>query len=84
MDVCAGGGECRRTDNAAERALRHGVIWRRTSGGTDSAAGSQFVGQLLSGGDVPSAGSAGAGLPDRVLRGEFPRATGSLAAKLSG
>ena len=35
-------------NNAAERALRHGVIWRRTSGGTDSVGGSRFVGQLLS------------------------------------
>ena len=35
-------------NNAAERALRHGVIWRRTSGGTDRVGGSRFVGQLLS------------------------------------
>ena len=35
-------------NNAAERALRHGVIWRRTSGGTDSVRGSLFVGRLLS------------------------------------
>ena len=30
-------------NNAAERALRHGVIWRKTSYGTDSPAGSRFV-----------------------------------------
>ena len=35
-------------NNAAERALRHGVIWRKTSGGTDSERGSRFVGQVLS------------------------------------
>ena len=35
-------------NNAAERALRHGVIWRKTSGGTDSERGSRFVGQILS------------------------------------
>lgn len=35
-------------NNAAERALRHGVIWRKTSGGTDSERGGQFVGHLLS------------------------------------
>ena len=35
-------------NNAAERALRHGVIWRKTSGGTDSERGSRFVGQMLS------------------------------------
>jgi transposase len=35
------------TNNAAERALRHAVIWRRVSGGTDSEAGSRFVERLL-------------------------------------
>jgi transposase len=31
------------TNNTAERALRHGVIWRKLSFGTQSAAGSRFV-----------------------------------------
>ena len=35
------------TNNPAERALRHGVIWRKTSGGTASVGGSQFVSRLL-------------------------------------
>jgi len=35
------------TNNAAERALRHGVIWRHTSFGTHSAAGSRFVERML-------------------------------------
>lgn len=35
------------TNNAAERAERHAVIWRRTSGGTDSARGSRFVERML-------------------------------------
>jgi transposase len=35
------------TNNASERALRHAVIWRRISGGTDSAAGSRFVERML-------------------------------------
>ena len=35
------------TNNAAERAPRHAVIWRRISGGTDSAAGSRFVERML-------------------------------------
>jgi transposase len=35
-------------NNAAERALRHGVIWRKTSGGTDGERGSRFVERLLS------------------------------------
>lgn len=36
------------TNNAAERALRHAVLWRKTSSGTDSAVGGVFVGNLLS------------------------------------
>jgi transposase len=36
------------TNNAAERALRHAVIWRRISGGTDGEVGSRFVERMLS------------------------------------
>lgn len=35
------------TNNAAEQALRHAVIWRKLSFGTQSAAGSRFVERLL-------------------------------------
>jgi len=35
------------TNNCAERALRHPVIWRRLSSGTHSAQGSLFVERLL-------------------------------------
>jgi transposase len=35
------------TNNASERALRHGVIWRKLSFGTQSEAGSRFVETLL-------------------------------------
>jgi transposase len=35
------------TNNAAERALRFAVIWRRISGGTDSQRGSRFVERTL-------------------------------------
>jgi transposase len=35
------------TNNAAERALRHAVIWRKLSFGTQSAAGSRFVETML-------------------------------------
>lgn len=35
------------TNNAGERALRHAVIWRKLSFGTQSAAGSRFVETLL-------------------------------------
>jgi transposase len=36
------------TNNAAERAVRHAVQWRKTSYGTDSQAGSRFVARILS------------------------------------
>src|SRR5215468_3552842 len=35
------------TNNAAERAVRHAVIWRRISGGTASESGSRFVERML-------------------------------------
>jgi transposase len=35
------------TNNEAERTARHGVLWRKTSGGTDSAQGSRFVERIL-------------------------------------
>jgi transposase len=35
------------TNDAAERALRHAVSWRRVSAGTDSADGSRFVERML-------------------------------------
>lgn len=35
------------TNNAAERALRHAVCWRKTSYGTDSGGGSRFVERVL-------------------------------------
>ncbi len=36
------------TNNASERSLRHAVIWRKLSFGTQSASGSRFVETLLS------------------------------------
>src|SRR4051812_33599115 len=38
----------KRTNNQAERALPHGVIYGRLSGGTDSESGSRFVERMLS------------------------------------
>lgn len=35
------------TNNAAERAVRHAVCWRKTSYGTDGVAGSRFVERVL-------------------------------------
>ena len=39
--------EVQPTNNAAERALRHAVIWRKLSFGTKSDAGSRFVETML-------------------------------------
>ena len=35
------------TNNAAEQALRHGVLWRKTSFGTQSVSGSLFVERMM-------------------------------------
>ena len=35
------------TNNAAERALRHGVLWRKSSFGTHSETGSRFVERVM-------------------------------------
>lgn len=35
------------TNNQAERSLRHAVLYRKTSGGTDSESGSRFVERIL-------------------------------------
>lgn len=35
------------TNNAAERALRHGVLWRKSSFGTQSEAGSRYVERMM-------------------------------------
>ena len=35
------------TNTAAERAVRHAVCWRKTSGGTDGESGSRFVERVL-------------------------------------
>ena len=40
-------GDVEPTNNAAERGLRHGVLWRLTSFGTHSPDGSRFVERML-------------------------------------
>ena len=35
------------TNNHGERVLRHAVVWRKSSYGTDSEAGSRFVERML-------------------------------------
>ena len=54
------------TNNAAERALRHAVIWRRISGGTDSEAGSRFVERMLT--VVATCRQQGTGVLDYLTR----------------
>ncbi|HIC38218.1 MAG TPA: IS66 family transposase [Candidatus Marinimicrobia bacterium] len=41
-------GDVEPTNNASERSLRHAVIWRKLSFGTQSASGSRFVETMLS------------------------------------
>lgn len=36
------------TNNRAERAIRHAVLWRKTSGGTQTEEGERFVERILS------------------------------------
>lgn len=58
------------TNNAAERAVRHAVCWRKTSYGTDSERGSRFVERLLT--VVASCRHQGRGVLDflvQALRG---------------
>ena len=72
-------------NNAAERALRHGVIWRKLSLGMASEAGSRFVERLLW--VVESCRQGGTergGLPHGVLDGEAERAADPVPADLSG
>jgi len=38
---------CEPTNNRAKRALRHAVLWRKSSFGTQSEAGSRFVERML-------------------------------------
>ena len=54
------------TNNAAERAVRHAVCWRKTSFGTDSERGSRFVERMLS--VVATCRSQGRGVMDFLAR----------------
>jgi transposase len=62
------------TNNAAERALRHAVIWRKLSFGTQSAAGGRFVERMLT--VIETCRRAG--------RNAFAWLTGAVRAWLSG
>ena len=54
------------TNNHAERALRHGVIYRKLSGGTDSEHGSRFVERMLT--VVATCRQQGIGVLDYMTR----------------
>lgn len=68
------------TNNAAERALRHAVIWRRISGGTDSEGGSRFVERVLSA--VATCRQEKRGVPDYLTRCHRARLLGMEAPSL--
>lgn len=55
------------TNNDAERVLRHAVLWRKSSGGTDSEAGSRFVADAECRGHLSAAESQRLGVTDRLL-----------------
>jgi transposase len=54
------------TNNAAERAIRHAVCWRKTSYGTDSERGSRFVERMLT--VVASCRQQGRGILDVLVQ----------------
>lgn len=54
------------TNNAAERAVRHAVCWRKTSFGTDSERGSRFVERILT--VVASCRQQGRGVLDFLVQ----------------
>lgn len=54
------------TNNAAERAVRHAVCWRKTSYGTDSERGSRFVERMLT--VVASCRQQGRGILDFLVK----------------
>lgn len=61
------------TNNAAERAVRHAVCWRKTSFGTDSERGSRFVERMLT--VVASCRQQGRGILDflaKAVAGQKP------------
>jgi transposase len=74
------------TNNAAERAIRPAVIWRKTSFGTDSVHGSLFVERILTTTATLRAQQRNVldFLTDTVEATRFRRPTPSLLASASG
>ena len=52
------------TNNAAERALRHGVLWRKMSHGPKSVVGSEYLACIWSVVETCRQQGRGVGLPD--------------------
>ena len=63
------------TNNAAERAVRHAVCWRKTSYGTDSERGSRFVERMLT--VVASCRSQGRGVMGFLMQAITSHRSGS-------
>lgn len=68
------------TNNAAERALRHAVIWRKLSFGTQSDSGSRFVETMLT--IIETCRQQNGNAYDYVVRAVQARIAGKSAPKL--
>ncbi len=68
------------TNNAAERALRPAVLWRKGSFGSDSAAGSRFTERLLT--IVATCRQQGRGLLDLLVAAGEAALQGTAAPSL--
>jgi transposase len=68
------------TNNVAERALRHAVIWRRISRRTDSETGSRFAKRMLS--TVATCRQQGRGVLESLIACHEARSHGHPAPSL--
>jgi transposase len=68
------------TNNAAERAIRPGVLWREGSFGTDSARGSRFVERIMT--VAATCRQQGRNVLDYVTRARQATLRGELAPSL--
>jgi hypothetical protein len=68
------------TNNAAERAIRPGVLWRKGSFGTDSARGSRFVERIMT--VAAACRQQGRNVLDYVTRARQATLRGELAPSL--
>jgi transposase len=68
------------TNNAAERALRHGVLWRKVSHGPKSVVGSEYLANIWS--MVETCRQQGRGVWDFLTECVSAAARGRLAPSL--